>query len=767
MSTPTSTYRLQIRPGLTLADAADLTDYLVELGVDAVYLSPILTATTGSDHGYDTVDPTTIDPARGGEAGWHALVAACREAGLKIVLDIVPNHLGIAVPAENPAWWSVLAQGRDSAYANWFDIDWDRAPILVPVLGADGLDAVTIEDGELRYHEHRFPIATGTYAEGDTVAEVHARQHYRLAPWETGDTELNYRRFFAISTLAGVRVEDPEVFAATHRRVLEMVGAGEVQGLRVDHPDGLADPRAYFERLREAVGPEQWIIAEKILEPGEDLPRDWPIAGTSGYDAMTEVNQVFIDPATEEIFTTFQRDIVGDSLDFAEHALIGKTSAANTLLAAERDRLARLAPDLDQELAQASLVALAAHLEVYRIYPKTVLSRVFTAADDACEAHPELADTITELLIPLTMPTPEIATRFQQFSGAVMAKGVEDTAFYRANRFIALNEVGGDPAGFGLEPIDFHSAMAMRQEAQPESMTALSTHDTKRGEDVRARLAVLAELGELVLPWLTEFIDRSGIPNRSLANLLGQTFLGVGLIERERLHAYAEKAMREAAEGTTWTHPDADFEAAVHAGVDLAYDDEGLRDGLERLLCQIEQPGWSNSLAQKLIQLTMPGVPDVYQGTELWDDSLVDPDNRRPVDFGVRRELLGRTEAPWVDETGAAKLWITRHALRLRREHPDWFTSYHPVYAEGSASHHLLAFDRGGVITAVTRLPYTLSTGHDGWADTFLLLDGTWRDVLTGGEYTDGVRPDELFGHFPVALLVRVAADRNDRSNHR
>ncbi|MDO5498443.1 MAG: malto-oligosyltrehalose synthase [Propionibacteriaceae bacterium] len=763
MSAPTSTYRLQIRPSLTLTDAADLTDYLVELGVGAVYLSPVLTATTGSDHGYDTVDPTTIDPARGGEEGWRALVDAAHARGLKVVLDIVPNHLGVSEPAENPAWWSVLAEGRDSAYAPWFDINWDRAPLLLPVLGDDGLAALTIDtvthdDGttshELRYHEHRFPVAAGTFTEGDSAADVHARQHYRLAHWESGNTELNYRRFFAVTTLAGVRQEDPAVREQTHVRILKMIADGDVDALRVDHPDGLVDPKGYFTWLAEQA-PGAWLIAEKILEHGEELPADWPIAGTSGYDAMTEVNQVFVDPAGEETFTRFQAEVVGDPLDLAEHILLGKAQAGTILLPSELDRLVRLVPQLPSTEVRAALVAITAHFEVYRSYVPDGVGYLIAAAQAAAAARPELATTVEALVPLLADPELELARRFQQYSGAVMAKGVEDTAYYRANRFIALNEVGGHPASFGMRLQDFHEAMARRQERLPESMTALSTHDTKRGEDVRARLAVLAELRELATPWLESFIDRSGIPNRSFANLLGQTLLGAGPIAPERLHAYAEKAMREAADGTTWTHPDEVFEQSVHAAVDLACDDENLRDGLERLWTQIEQPGWSNALGAKLVQLTMPGIPDVYQGTELWEDSLVDPDNRRPVDFGVRRSLLGLSEAPWVDETGAAKFWVVRQALRLRRERPELFRAYAPVSATGTAGHHLLAFDRGGAITAVTRLPYTLSTDHAGWGDTQLPLAGLWRDVLTGVEHHGPARPAELFGHYPVALLIR------------
>ncbi|OYO03568.1 malto-oligosyltrehalose synthase [Enemella evansiae] len=756
MSTPTSTYRLQVRPSLTLADAAGLADYLTELGVDAVYLSPILTATQGSDHGYDTTDPTTTDPARGGEEGWRELLRACRANRLQVVVDIVPNHLGISAPAENPAWWDVLRRGRDSAYADWFDIDWERAPILVPILGDDGLDAVEIRDGEVRYHEHRFPLAAGSWQEGDEVAEVLGRQHYRLAHWRTGDDQLNYRRFFTVTTLAGVRQEDPAVFDATHERVLRWVSDDGVAGLRIDHPDGLTDPGGYLTRLRAATGADTWIVAEKILEPGERLPREWPIAGTTGYDAMTEVNQVFVDPDAEAGFTEFYREVVGDARDFAAHVLQGKERAATQLLTAELDRLVSLVPgsDVDREQVRRALVALTAHFPVYRSYLPIGQDHLDAAVTAVRAADPDLAPVLDALLPTLSDPESELCRRFQQFTGAVMAKGVEDTAYYRYSRFIALNEVGGDPGRFGLRLDDFHAVQEERQRSAPESMTALSTHDTKRGEDVRARLAVLSEVGELARDWLRTFIDAADLPDRAFASLLGQTFAGVGPIERDRMHAYAEKAMREASTATSWTDQDADFEAAVHTAVDRVYDDPDLNDALRRLLSQIEQPGWSNALGQKLVQLTMAGVPDVYQGTELWDDSLVDPDNRRRVDFDERRGLLELSEPPVVDDTGRAKFWLVRHALRLRRSRPDLFTGYRPITAEGPAARHLLGFDRGGAISLATRFPYALSASDHGWNDTTVELPGAVVDVLTGSRYEGRTPVSDIFHHYPVALLT-------------
>lgn len=763
VSAPTSTYRLQIRPSLTLSDAAALLDYLHELGADAVYLSPILTATSGSDHGYDCTDPTSIDPERGGEEGWRMLVQAAAKAGMKLVVDIVPNHVGIEKPAENPAWWSVLAQGRDSAYADWFDIDWSRAPILVPILGADagtedlqivrGVDPSGHQSWELRYFEHRFPIAEGTYTEGDPIDEVLARQHYRLAHWRTGDRELNYRRFFAVTTLAGVRQEDPRVFEATHRRILEWVREDRVTGLRVDHPDGLVDPGGYLTTLREHIGDDVWLTAEKILEPGEELP-GWPIQGTTGYDAMAEVNGIFIDPSAEAAFTTTYQEFTGDTRDLAAHVLAGKTMVVQNLFVAELARIAALVPELPPNRVGQCLGAIAAHMDVYRSYLPFGRDHLTAAAGAAAAEFPDLAPMIDGLLRQLADPVSELARRFQQLTGAVMAKGVEDTAYYRYNRFVALNEVGGDPAHFGYTPDQFHAALTRRQQTWPRSMTSLSTHDTKRGEDVRARLAVLSETPEPFGWWVAEFAQHTDIPSAPLANLLAQVLVGAGPIERERMHAYAEKAMREACDGTSWNDPQQEFEAAVHAAVDAAYDDDGLNDSLERMWVQIEQPGWSNSLGQKLIQLTMPGIPDVYQGTELWENSLVDPDNRRPVDFAARRDLLALSEPPFVDETGQAKFWVVRKALRLRRERPELFTDYTPVYAEGPEADHFIGFDRGGAITCVTRLPYTL--GEDGgWGETVLRLEGSWRDELTGSVHSGAVSVTELFDHYPVALLVK------------
>jgi (1->4)-alpha-D-glucan 1-alpha-D-glucosylmutase len=623
MSAPTSTYRLQVSPTVQLDAAAAACEHLAALGSGAVYCSPLLPSSHGSDHGYDVIAFDTVDPQRGGVDGWRRLLAAAREHNLGVVVDIVPNHTGVAVPSENPAWWDVLKLGRGSVYARWFDIDWSRGRLLLPVLGDDfddsqlEIDASGGGEGELRYFEHRFPLAPSTGPDrGDTAAQVHDRQHYQLVNYRRADTEQNYRRFFAVTTLAGLRVEDPAVFEATHEQIRRWVREDGIAGLRVDHPDGLVDPLGYFERLRELAGPDSWLLIEKILEHGEQLPAEWPVEGTTGYDALAEAGGLFVDAGAEAAFDALYRDLTGDRRSSAEHVRAGKRQGVETILQAEVSRLARLAPSVDR--AGEALAELLVAFPVYRSYLPTGAADLAQAIDTAQTARPDLADPIGALAARLSDPADELCSRFQQTSGAVMAKGVEDTAFYRYTRFIALNEVGGDPAVFGLSPQGFHDAQQHRQRTQPQGMTTLSTHDTKRSEDVRARLAVLSELpdewGELARRLMTA----RPLPDAPFAYLLWQTFAGVGLIERDRMHAYAEKAMREAAMSTNWIDPNADFEAAVHAAVDAAYDDAGVRDPLTAFVDRITPYGWTNSLGQKLVQLTMPGVPDVYQCTEIW-----------------------------------------------------------------------------------------------------------------------------------------------------
>ncbi|MEL4358189.1 MULTISPECIES: malto-oligosyltrehalose synthase [unclassified Luteococcus] len=753
---PTSTYRLQITPDFTLQDAAGVVDYLDELGVGALYLSPILASTTGSGHGYDVTDPAVIDPQRGGEQGWRELVAAARAKGLGIVVDIVPNHLGIAHAWENPAWWSTLRDGQSSSQARWFDVDWAAGPISVPVLGsADDVDRLTLSDDltELSFYEHRFPVAPGTAHAGDTPRQVHDRQHYRLVPGAEGNEQLTYRRFFAVATLAGVRIEDEEVFRATHERIVRMVSEDGIDGLRVDHPDGLVDPKQYFERLAEAC-PDAWIVAEKILEHGEDLP-DWPVAGTTGYDAMTEVNQVFVDPAAEDFFTDDYQRRTGDELDVAQHILRGKQWMAREMFGAETRRLLSLLDlgGLAPEQVAEAMHQLAARMGVYRTYLPDDDAALTASLADTRHDRTDLSAALDVLEPQLLDVGQEAARRFQQFTGAVMAKGVEDTAWYRANRFVALNEVGGHPASFGTDPDAFHKAMDRRERELPDSMTSLATHDTKRGEDVRARLAALSELRKPWIAFLDAFSADTAVPEPTFAHLLAQTLAGTGPVEdRQRLHDYAEKAMREAGLATSWMSPDAAFEQAVHDAIESAYESASIRPRWDALTAALDGPARSNSLAQKAVQLTMPGIPDVYQGTEVWDDSLVDPDNRRPVDHQRLRALL--TSEPADAQDPAAKQHLVRTVLRLRRERPELFVGYRPVRATGLASDHLLGFERSGLISLATRLPVGLAE-QGGWQDTTVDLDGQWTDQLTGAVFTGSILVSELLASYPVVLLTR------------
>ena len=751
----TGTYRIQVRPDFPLKATAELADYLADLGVSHLYTAPLLTSAPGSEHGYDVVDHSRVNPAVGGEEGRLLLRKALESAGLGLVVDIVPNHAGVGVPAVNPSWWDVLKNGESSAYATWYDIDWSRGRIMIPVLAdsPDALDDLRLEDGELRYYDKRYPIADGT---GDgSPREVHDRQHYELVNWTRGDSELNYRRFFAIVDLAGLRVEDPEVFDATHAEILRWVNEGLVQGIRIDHPDGLRDPGAYFERLHRAA-PDTWLVVEKILEPGEEMP-DWPVAGTTGYDALAEVGGVFVDTGTEAFFDTLQHHLTGGDTSWQDLVHQTKLHAATTLLAAELARMARLAPEI--EAAPRALAELAACFPVYRSYLPFGSRHLARARAEAGRRRPPLIPVLDQLTARLRNPDDELAARFQQFTGAVMAKGVEDTAFYRWTRFTARNEVGNDPAVFGVAPDTFHDANDERRRRWPDAMTTLSTHDTKRSEDVRARLAVLAEVPgdwtEVVRRW----VRTAPLSDPALAHLVWQAAVGAWPISRERLQAYALKAAKEAANVTSWTKPDERFETALRAMVDRIYDDPALTSEVSGFAASITPPGWSNSLGQKLVQLTMPGVPDVYQGTELWDFSLVDPDNRRPVDFAARRELLARIDDGWVppvDETGAAKLLVTSRALRLRRQRPELFGGYRPVFGEGRCGDHVLAFDRGGAVTIATRLPVGLSR-HGGWGDTAVSLDGhSWTEVFTNTSYGGNRLPvAEILRTYPVALLVK------------
>lgn len=749
---PRSTYRLQVRASFDLRSAAGIAEYVHDLGADWLYLSPLLTAEPGSDHGYDVVDHSAVDPARGGADGLDAAAAAAREHGLGVLIDIVPNHMGVATPIRNAWWWDLLTHGRESRYAEAFDVDWEfgGGKVRIPVLGDELLEPLTRVGDELRHYDTRYPIAPDTADDGADAATIHSRQHYELVHWRRADAELNYRRFFAVSTLAGIRVEVPWVFAESHAEIRRWVEQGLADGLRVDHPDGLADPAGYLDALAEATG-GTYVLVEKILEGDEQLPASWSAAGTTGYDVLADLDRVLVDPAGRAVLDA----TLGEKLDWASLIHDTKRGIADGIL---RSEVLRISRELPQPEPADTVAELLACFPVYRSYLPLGSEHLDAAAEDARARRPELADTIDSLLPLLRDPAHPAARRFQQTSGMVMAKGVEDTAFYRYSRLGSLTEVGGDPSEFSITVQEFHRRQQLRQAALPTSMTTLTTHDTKRGEDVRARLDVLSELPEVWTSALEAVREAVPLGDRPLEVLLWQAIVGAWPASRERLHAYAEKAAREAGDSTGWTAPNEEFERNMHAMVDAAFDDQRVVDTLESLLERLRMPGWSNALSAKLIQLTAPGVPDVYQGSELWETPLVDPDNRRPVDFDIRRLYLAAIDAgtlPPVDETGAAKLLVTSRALRLRRDRPELFSRYAPLPAFGEAAQHVIAFDRGAAVTVATRLPVRLER-DGGWRDTRLLLAGRpVTDVITGRQFPGGeLAIGELLSWYPVALLV-------------
>ena len=776
---PASTYRVQLGEGMTFAGAGELAGYLDDLGVGALYASPMLVAAPGSTHGYDVVDPTRASEVLGGEHARAALAGRLRELGMGLVVDVVPNHMGVQVPRANPWWWDVLRHGRRSAYAGYFDIDWERGPILLPVL-ADGPVTIEVDADRLHYGELEFPIADGTG--GGTAAQVHARQHYRLVHWRLGAAELTYRRFFDVSTLAALRVEDPAVFDAVHGEVLRWVHAGEVTGLRVDHPDGLSCPGAYLRRLRDEA-PDTWILVEKILGAGESLPASWPVDGTTGYDALREVCGVFVDPGGAAPLTALYAEVAE-----VPHAAAGDISVveaacrrlvAGTMLRAEVRRIARLLhgagswsgrraliEHIGVERAESAVAELLCSFGVYRSYlPEEGREAAERAFEAARLSRPDLATVIDAMAGEVFgNPTGELATRLQQTSGMVMAKGVEDTAYYRYNRFIALNEVGGAPDHFGVGLDEFHAAMAARDAGWPATMTTLSTHDTKRSEDVRARLAAVSEVAPQFAARMRRWAMRRGLPEATLDLLAWQTLVGAWPIETVRMRDYLRKASKEAKVRTTWNDPHPDFDETVESWPSAVATDPALSADVGAFVLAVQAAGWSNSLGQKLLQLAGPGVPDVYQGSELWDNSLVDPDNRRPVDFDLRRDLLSHIDGGWlppVDESGAAKLLVVARTLRLRRARPELFRGYRRLHAEGPAAAHTVAFARGprnDIVAVATRLPIGLTT-TGGWRGTTLPLPGgpgTWTDILTNTPLPGG--PPllaDLLSRYPVALLLR------------
>ncbi|NUR94797.1 MAG: malto-oligosyltrehalose synthase [Kribbellaceae bacterium] len=792
---PQATYRFQLRAEFGFDDAAAMAPYLASLGISHAYLSPILQAAPGSTHGYDVVDHSRLSEPMGGRPAFDRLSARLAQYRLGAVVDVVPNHVAVPTPESlNKALWSVLRLGPGSPYADWFDVDWGAGnqPLLMAVLGrrigkvlAD--NELSVDGDVLRYYDHEYPLRPGT--EGLPIEELVTEQWYRLAHWRVADEELNYRRFFDVDTLAAVRQETQEVFDATHKLLLELLHEGKLNGFRIDHPDGLADPRGYLRRLAERTG-GAWVVVEKILEGDEELPSDWPCAGTTGYDALLRVGGLFIDPAGAAPLAALHSELTGAPADFGQVVEEAKREIVQHGQYAEVHRLVELLARICQDDVRLRdhtrrafhevVVELLVHFDVYRAYvvpgeeaPPTAVAAMERAAEKARanldEDRQSTLDVVLHLLLGRETSTSdeqaraELIVRFQQTCGPVMAKGVEDTAFYRWLRLTSLNEVGGDPEHFGVSPEEFHAYASRLNKHWPKTMTTLSTHDTKRSEDVRARLGVLSEQpaawSEAVREWRRLSEDhRSPLLDGSTEYLFWQTLFGTwddGPLAEDRMQGYLLKAIREAKKLTSWTSPDEEYEQTVADFATAVLHDSDVLEAVRRFADEQSEYVRAATLGQKLVQLTMPGVPDVYQGTELVDMSLVDPDNRRPVDYERRVERLQHLDAGGKPvDLSDEKLLVTSRALRIRRQYPDAFAgSYTPL---PTSNGHAVAFARGdAVITVATRLPAALRR-LGGWGDsTVVLPGGRWKNVLTGREVAGAAVIADLLTDLPVALLVR------------
>ena len=907
-----ATYRLQFHKDFTFADAARVLPYIKGLGVSHVYASPILKARPGSTHGYDTVDPTSINPELGGLEGFERFAAALKEHGLSLLLDIVPNHMGVG-GSDNPWWLSVLEWGERSPLADTFDIDWVRLgahdKLVAPFLGGQYGDV--LEKGDLKlnfdrdagsfsvdHYEHRFPVCPLTYpdildravavdvsetgegvsgllqvaeelralaqeptdrhgifatcerlkqrlarlAERAEIAQVieqavavingtpglpesfgalHRlleRQAYRLSYWRVAASDVNYRRFFDIDGLAGVRIEAPAVFQRAHKLIFDLVDRGLVHGLRIDHIDGLADPKAYAAALQLAVGPNFYVVAEKILEPGEAL-RPWALAGTTGYEMLNLIDGVFVDTEAERSFdriyreTTGFRQTYGDALLAAKRqVLLESFSSELESLVSDMKRIAdsnRLTRDYSVNAIRIALGDLICVFPVYRTY---ITPGLIETEDRALLGHViEDAKAITPLpdrsvhdfigsvllgTLPLGRPgraEPHLVnrfrSRFQQLTGPVMAKSLEDTLFYRYVRFLALNEVGGEPSRFGIPLADFHAENRQRAQDWPQALTTTATHDTKRGEDARARLLALSEAPDLWAQALAVWRASAGTIDEPDANdqyMFLQAVLGVWPIElleeddapvldalRQRLAAYVPKALREAKRHSKWIEPNEAYEKATIELLDrLLANGSRFVAGIRPIMKDLARRGMLISLGRTVLKCTVPGVPDFYQGTALWDFSLVDPDNRRPVDYRERTDLLKDGEllesllGHWQD--GAVKLRLANDILRDRRENAAFYAEadYRQLTLTGEKWSRLVAFSRQRqkemLAVIVPRLSGSgsaksaMPSGTAYWGSTTIDLPaGRWRDIFEDRVIVSqgSVAAGTLLATFPFAVL--------------
>ncbi len=833
MTPPVATYRLQFRNDMTFDRASELASYVAALGVSHLYASPVFQATSDSTHGYDVTDANCIEPALGGEAGLRRLVKAMRDNGLGLIVDFVPNHMAASV--ENPWWRDVLKHGETSRYARHFDIDWEAGPLTLPFLGSDfdaaakkgEFDLRREEDGfALGYYETAYPLSSETggdieealqqgadlqslTANPDFLMKLHARQPWRLADWRSGRTTLTYRRFFEITGLVGLRVEDDGVFEDVHAALFRLFDEGLIDGVRLDHIDGLADPEAYLAKLRRRLGPDAYLIVEKILEPEETLPDAWPVDGATGYEFIADAASLLTDHAgLEKLGGAYGRFInaekrLGEEIDKAKREIFRRN------LAAELDTLGALAMQAIGERGadepagrnsvERAIIELAVACPVYRTYvsargasksDRLIIARMTADAVSADNSAQAEIGTLSNILASNAFDPGSAALaftqRFQQTTSALMAKAVEDTVYYRFNRLIALNEVGGDPAPDADEPAAWHSSMIERSHRIARArLNATATHDTKRGEDARARLYVLSEApGE----WAALAEHWRGLLSAPADDetlwVLFQALLGVwpfGEIPdadslaalKERLCEYAVKQAREAKLHTSWTDQDSAYEERVQATVGTLFSSKAFLDHFHRAVQPFIAAGAANSLVQLLLKLTAPGAPDIYQGTEGWDLSLVDPDNRRPVDFDERRRRLGAAPelTPVFGKSalagGALKTLVLHRALQLRRAMPDVFASgeYTPLETRGAGAGKVVAFARRKddrlAIVAARRLCWSGARSAfelsplEGARLILPAPQGGLTDVFTGKNFDGGATGCEaLFSALPCVLLA-------------
>jgi (1->4)-alpha-D-glucan 1-alpha-D-glucosylmutase len=829
-----STYRLQLN-GLGFAGATALVPFMHGLGVETCYVSPITRARAGSSHGYDVVDPTVLDPSLGTPEAFEELLARLAAHSMGLLVDIVPNHMAASV--ENPFFADVLSRGQGSEFAAYFDIAWDEqgGKILLPVLGKPLVDALSA--GEIRleasdqsepmigYFETRFPVASGSV--GADVAETLANQHYRLADWRVANREVNYRRFFDINELIGVRQEDTRVFAETHRLVAELAADPRIVGFRVDHVDGLRDPAAYLSMLRRLTGrnpPAPVILVEKIVAGSETLP-DWPIEGTTGYEFADLVVGLFIDTAGAAAFANAAGAATGDHRSFAERAVEARRRVLDSLFPHQLDQVAAAfvralagSDEADVEPADARLAIreLTTYLEVYRTY------RCVGAAirgedlerlrEAAFRARAGLSDGVAGVLdrvvtvVSGDLGAGDVAWQataaWQQLSGPVAAKGVEDTAMYDSGHLLAAADVGADPDRPAASNERFHAAMVARRRDAPSAMSSTSTHDSKRSHDVRCRLAVLSELAA---DWeaTVEALDRhvlgssgSSPPDVADRRYLYETVVGAWPVSGEigddfvvRIRAYVVKAAREAKRHSNWLDPDVAYEAVLGELAQRIIQGEPVeaRRLIEAVVSRVECAGATNSLASIVLKATPPGVPDIYQGDDGWFFALVDPDNRLPLDASAHAKLLSQLP-PTADaadhsaavavlleewRNGAVKQLVVRNSLEARRREAKLFAlgSYERLEVVGEHRDHVLAFARvyegRTAITLVPRGVYSLSgparfpVGADTWANTAVVLPSaagpSLTDVLTGRAVSPAsgrIALAEAFATLPVALLL-------------